>query len=402
MMEMFDIEKVRADFPILERITYLDSAATSQKPVQVIEAVADFYRNRNSNVARGLYSLAEDATLAYEETRKKVAEFINGSSNEVIFTNNTTEGCNLVMRGFCEKFIKKGDRVVTTVMDHHSNFVPWQVAAKRKGAQFEVVDITDDGFLDESDLENKIKGASFVAVSAASNVLATKNDVKRICAMAHEQGAVCLVDGAQYVPSNKTDVKDIDCDFLSFSGHKMLGPFGAGILYGKEAILERMDPFLYGSEMIRKVTAEESTWNELPHKFESGTPNPAAVAGLGAAIDYLEGLGFENIQSYEKELSAYMLKRLGEIDGVIILGPQDVDRRGPLAAFTMDNVHPHDIAAILNESKICVRSGHHCTMPLHGRLNIPASTRASLYVYSKKDEIDLLAEGLEKAKKLFG
>ena len=394
-----DIEKIRADFPILKDIIYLDSAATSQKPVQVIEAVEDFYRTKNSNVARGLYMLAEEATLGYEETREKVAKFINANSNEVIFTKNTTEGCNLVMRGYAEKFVKK--KIVTTVMDHHSNFVPWQMAAKKTRAKFEVVDITDDGLIDESDLEKKIKGTEFVAVSAASNVLATKNDVKMICKMAHDEGALCIVDGAQYVPSNPTDVRDIDCDFLSFSGHKMLAPFGVGVLYGKQELLEKMDPFLYGSEMIRVVRKEESTWNDIPHKFESGTPNPAAVAGLSTAIDYLKNLGFENIQNQNHDLTKHLLKRLNEVEDLTVLGPTDINKRGHLAAFTLDDIHPHDVAAILNEDRICVRSGHHCTMPLHERLGIPASTRASLYFYNKKEEIDQLIESLQKARKLF-
>ncbi|MBN1170293.1 SufS family cysteine desulfurase [Candidatus Micrarchaeota archaeon] len=393
-----NIEKIRKDFPILETVVYLDSAATTQKPIQVIDEICDFYKKRNSNIARGLYTLAEEATMSYEATREKTAAFINSNPNEVIFTKNTTEGCNLVMRGY-EKFIRK--KIVVTAMDHHSNFVPWQVLAQKTGAEFQVVDITDEGLLDQADLEKKIKGADFVAVSAASNVLGTKNDVRKISAMAHDEGAVCFVDGAQYVPSNKTDVKDIGCDFLGFSGHKMLAPFGVGVLYGKEELLEKMDPFFYGSEMIREVTKEKSTWNSIPHKFESGTPNPEAVAGLSVAIDYLEKIGFDGIQEYEKKLTAYMLKRLGEVEALDILGPMDVNKRGPLAAFTLDNVHPHDVAAILNEDNICVRSGHHCAMPLHNRLKIVASTRASLYIYNKKEEIDLLAESLGKAKKLF-
>ncbi len=398
---IMDIEKIRKDFPILESVVYLDSAATTQKPLQVIEEVADFYRNRNSNVARGLYTLAEQATAGYESVRRKTAAFINAGEREVIFTKNTTEGCNLVMRGFGEKFIRKGDKLVTTVMEHHSNFVPWQVLAKRTGAQFEVVDITDEGLLDESDLEKKIKDAKIVAVSASSNVLGTKNNVKKICALARDEGAVCFVDGAQYVPSNKTDVKSLGCDFLSFSGHKMLAPFGIGVLYGREELLEKMDPFIYGSEMIREVTKQGSSWNELPYKFESGTPDPAAVAGLGVAIDYLEDAGFENIHGHLRNLTAYLLKRLLEIRDIRILGPQQAEKRGHLAAFQLDDIHAHDVAAILNEDRICVRSGHHCTMPLHKRLKVEASTRASLYIYNRKEEIDKLAESVERARKIF-
>jgi cysteine desulfurase/selenocysteine lyase len=305
------------------------------------------------------------------------------------------------MRGWGEKFIKKGDRMVTTILEHHTNFVPWQQLAKRAGAKLEVVDITDEGLLDEADLEKKIKGAKFVAVSAASNVLGTLPDVKAICRMAHEEGAVCAVDGAQYVPSMPVDVKRMDCDFLAFSGHKMLAPFGAGVLYGKEEILEKMDPLLYGSEMIHEVRIEESEWAGIPHKFEAGTPTVDAVVGLGAAMDYLKGVGLDNIRKHEESLVSYMLKRLPEVKGLGILGPMDVSKRGALAAFTLEGVHPHDVSAMLSEDGICVRSGHHCAMPLHTRLGIAASTRASVYLYNKKEEIDALVDSLQKTVKIF-
>ena len=403
---MIDANEIRKEFPILtefEDLIYLDSAATAQRPLQVISAIGSFYKYKNSNVARGIYKLAEEATLQYEEVRKKTQSFINAeNTEEIIFTKNTTEGCNLVMRGWGEKFISSGDRIVVTMMEHHSNFVPWQQLAKRKKAKLEVVDITDQGELDFSDLENKIKGAKIIAVSGASNVLGTVNDVKKISSMAHSEGALCFVDGAQLVPSMPVDVKDIGCDFLSFSGHKMMAPFGSGVLYGRKEILESMDPFLYGSEMIRSVSIEETEWNDLPHKFESGTPNVAAIIGLGAAIDYLRKIGMEDVKKYKQSLTKHLLQRLSEVPDLAVLGPADPGKRTSLAAFTLDKIHPHDVAALLSEDNICVRSGHHCAMPLHEMLKIPASTRASLYIYNKEDEIDKLAESLEKVRKIFG
>jgi len=405
---MFDVNKLRQDFPILQTkvngkpLTYLDSAATSQKPEQVIQTIADFYRNENANVARGLYRLAEEATRKYEEVRDKAAKFINARAREeIIFTQNSTHGANIVMRGWGEKFVKRGDRIVTTVMEHHSNFVPWQQLAKKKGAKFEVVDITDEGELDWNDLDKKTKNAKLVAVSAASNVLGTLNDTKKICALAHEAGAVCVVDGAQSVPSMGADVRNMDCDFLVFSGHKMLAPFGSGVLYGKEELLEKMDPFFYGSEMIRSVTKQKSEWNELPFKFESGTPDVAAVIGLGTAMDYLSKIGFENIRAHESSLVSHMLKQLREVKGLGMIGPRDGKKRGSLVSFTMEGIHPHDVSAILAEDGVCVRSGHHCAMPLHTRLGIEASTRASIYLYNRKDEIDRLTDSLQRARKIF-
>lgn len=394
-----DVGKIREDFPILEKVTYLDSAATSQRPLQVIEAVSDFYKNKNTNVERGLYKLAEEATLAYSGAREKTARFIGCEANEIIFTRNTTESTNLVMRGWGEKFVKKGDKVVTTLLEHHSNFVPWQHLAKKRGASFEVVGLDSECAIDESDLEKKVKGAKLLALSAASNVSGALADVKKICAIAHDAGALCLVDAAQYVPSHPVDVKSLDCDFLTFSGHKMLGPFGSGILYGKRELLESMDPFIYGSEMIRSVDLQSAEWSELPHKFESGTPDVGAVIGFGAALDYLNSLGMENVQSYEEELASYLYKRLSEVRGLEIIGP---GKRAALVSFTLANAHPHDIAAMLDEDNIAVRSGHHCAMPLHAHLGIPASTRASAYIYNKSEEIDRLAESLEKVRKVFG
>ena len=405
---MFNVDKIREDFPILKEkmngkpLVYLDSAATSQRPIQVIEAVSDFYLKRNANVARGLHKLGEEATRRYEEVRFKLKDFVNArSEKEIIFTKNTTEAINTVMYGWGMKNIKEGDKIVTTIMEHHSNFVPWQQLAKMKKAKLEVIDVDDEGKLEESELD-KIKGAKLVAVSAVSNVLGTRNDVKKICRIATDAGALSLVDGAQSVPSQKTDVRDIGCDFLALSGHKMLAPFGTGALYAREEVLDKMDPMLYGSEMIRKVTIEEATWNDLPHRFEAGTPIVAETIGLGAAIDYLNKLGMDDIKRHKEEITAYALKRLGETKGVKIIGPKKASERGGLVGFELENVHPHDVAAILDDSGIAIRSGHHCAMPLHDRLKIPASSRASFHVYTKKEEIDALVAGLEKVKMVFG
>ncbi len=405
---MLDADSIRKDFPIFSEnpgLVYLDSAATSQRPRQVISAVSDFYSKRNSNVARGLYRIAEETTLEYESVRQKVARFINApSSGEIIFTKNTTEACNLVMRGFGEKFVKKGDRIVATVLEHHSNFVPWQHLAKTRKASFEVVGIGDDGMLDYNEMEAKLKGARIVAICTASNVAGTLNDVRKVASLIHElgaDGAVCVADAAQSAPSMPTDVRRLGCDFLMFSGHKMLAPFGSGALWGREELLSKMDPFQYGSAMIRSVTVKDSEWAEIPQKFEAGTPIVDAVIGLGAAIDYLGRIGLPDIRRHEEELVSYMLKRLGEVKGLEVIGPADARKRAGLVAFTLKGVHPHDIAALLSEDGICVRSGHHCAMPLHGRLGIPASTRASVYLYNRLDEIDKLADSLQKIRKVF-
>jgi cysteine desulfurase/selenocysteine lyase len=401
---MLDLVSIRKDFPILQGgITYLDSAATSQKPIQVINAVSEFYKTKNANVYRGLYPIAEEATLEFEAVREKVRKFIRAeSAKQVIFTKNTTEGSNIVMRGWGEKFLKKGDKIVTTVSEHHSNFVPWQELARRKGCRFEVVDVDDEAKLDVIDLDKKIKGAKLFAFSAASNVSGVIADTKKLCTLARENGALSFVDGAQYVPSNPVDVKKLGCDFLAFSGHKMLAPFGSGVLYGREELLERMDPLLYGSEMIRMVSVKKTELNELPNKFEAGTPAVDAVIGLGAAIDYLNKIGLENIRSHEDFLVSHMLKRLQEIEGLQIIGPKTAKDRAALVAFTIEGIHPHDVAAMLAEDNVCVRSGHHCAMPIHEKLSIPASTRASVYLYNRKEEIDKLIESLKKIRKVFG
>jgi cysteine desulfurase/selenocysteine lyase len=405
---MLDMDSIRKDFPVLRQkvngkpLVYLDSAATSQRPKQVADAVSRFYCSYNANVHRGLYGIAEEATLRYEEARGKARLFINApDSQEIIFTKNTTEAMNIIMRGWGEKFVKKGDKVVTTLLEHHSNFVPWQQLAKRTGAKFEVVGITDEGMLDEAELETALKGAKLFAFAAASNVTGTLNDTRKLCRLAQENGTISVVDGAQSVPSIPTDVKRMGCDFLAFSGHKMLAPFGVGVLYGRTELLESMDPFMYGSEMIRSVTLAKSEWNELPYKFEAGTPDVGAVIGLGAAIDYLNRVGMENILSHERSLVKCLLDELRAVDGLGIIGPASAKNRAPLVSFTLRGVHPHDVSAMLAEDGICVRSGHHCAMPLHGRLGIPASTRASVYLYNKKQENTRLVESLAKVRKAF-
>lgn len=405
---MIDVDEIRSDFPILEtkingnRIAYLDSAATSQKPRQVIDTVLEFYSSKNSNVGRSLYKIAEQATLEFEQVREKARKFINArDAAEIIFTCNTTLGVNTVMRGWGERNIKKGDKIVTSILEHHSNFVPWLELAKRKKAKLEIMDIDENGELKEGELE-KIKGAKLVAVTGASNVAGTMPDIKKICRIARDTGAVTLIDAAQLVPGTKTDVSAIGCDFMVFSGHKMLAPFGSGVLYGKKEVIEQMDPFLYGSEMIKKVYADKATWNDAPHKFEAGTPNVAETMGLGMAMDYLGRVGMDNVRAHEEKLVSYLLKRMKEVKGLRIIGPQDHRKRAGLVAFELDKVHPHDVAAMLDEEAICIRSGHHCAMPLHDRLGIPASSRASVYLYNTTEEIDRLIDGLEKIKKVFG
>lgn len=403
---MIDQKEVRGDFPIFKNnpgMVYLDSAATSQRPKAVIDAVSGFYETYNSNVARGLYPIAERATLEYEAVRSKVARFIGANGpEEIVFTKNATEGANLIMRGFGSKFIKKGDRIVATMLEHHSDFVPWQQLARMAGAKFDVIRLEKGGALDMHDAEKKLKGAKLFAFSAASNVLGTLNDSRSLCALAREQGAISVVDGAQSVPAAPTNVKRMGCDFLVFSGHKMLAPFGSGVLYGGHELLEKMDPFLYGSAMIRRVSAESSEWSDIPHRFEAGTPLVDAVIGLGAAIGYLEGLGMEDVRKHDVSLIRYMLERISGIPGLRVLGPEDAESRVGLVSFVMDGIHPHDVSAMLAEDGVCVRSGHHCAMPLHDFLDIQASTRASVYVYNGKEDIDALASSLGRARKVFG
>ena len=406
-----NIEKIRADFPILsEPVAYLDNAASSQKPRQVIDAIKECYETYYANVHRGLYRFSEEATDKYEKAREAVAEFIGtrkkneSNARDIVFTRNATEAINLVAYSWGETNIKRGDTIVVSIMEHHSNFVPWQQLAKRKKAKLEIFDIDPKTYeIPESELE-KLHNTKFVAITHASNVLGTINDVREIAKIAHDSNpdSVVLVDGAQSAPHIPVDVERIGCDFFAITGHKMLGPSGIGALYGKAELLEKMPPFLYGGDMIREVRKEQSTWNEIPYKFEAGTPNISGAIGLHAAIDYLNGIRMEKIAEYEKKLTKYVMKKLGEIDGVRQFGPKNTNNRLGIIPFTVDGVHPHDVAAILDEHDIAIRSGHHCAMPLHERLGLDSTNRTSFYVYNTKEEIDRMIDAIEEAKKTFG
>ena len=403
-------EQVREDFPILKRqvhgkpLTYLDSAATSQKPRQVIDAVSDYFSRYNANVHRAIYALGEEATREYEGAREKIADFLHArSASEVVFTRGTTESINLVAYGWGVKgAVQKGDEIVGTVMEHHSNHVPWHFVKDLKGAVLKYVDIADDGTLRMEQYDELITGRTkLVTVTHCSNVLGTINDVKAIARQAHAVGALCLVDAAQSVPHFPVDVQDLGCDFLAFSGHKMLGPTGIGVLWGRQELLEKMEPLLGGGEMIREVHLGTSTWNDVPAKFEGGTPNMAGVVGLGAAVDYLSKLGMENVRRHERDLTKYALEAFAAVKGVRVFGTPDVDRRGGVVSFEIEGVHPHDVASILDVEGICVRSGHHCAQPLMERLKVPATSRASFYVYNTPEDVDRLMAGIRKVQQVF-
>jgi len=403
---MLDADEIRRDFPLLsrevngKRIVYLDSAATTQKPYQVIDAIRQYYEKVNANVHRGVYTLAEEATEGFESARRKVAAFINSPTSEsIVFTRNATEAINLVANSWGRSNLKPGDEIILTEMEHHSNLVPWQLIAKERGAILKFLHITDEGTLDISELDSLLSERTrLVGVVHVSNVLGTINPVKEIVSRAHAAGALALVDGAQSVPHIPVDVQDIDCDFLVFSGHKMLGPTGIGVLYGKTEHLDRMPPFLGGGEMIRDVQLTSATYNELPWKFEAGTPDIAGAIGLGAAIDYLNSIGMENIRAYEEELTSYALQVLREIDELQIYGPP---KRTGVISFCFAGVHAHDIATILDQEGVEIRAGHHCAQPLMRRLNVPATARASFYLYTTHSEVDILAEGLKKVREVF-
>lgn len=400
-------EKIRKDFPILSggrrRIVYLDSAATSQKPRQVLEAVDRYYREANANPHRGVYELSQKATEAYEEAREKVARFINADSpREVVFVRNTTEAVNLVRYSWARRNVRRGERIVSTIMEHHSNLVPWMLE-REEGAKLELIDIDEEGKL-ESGFAGKItRGTRLAAVTHASNVLGTINPVREIASVARDRGALTLVDGAQAAPHQKVDVRRLGCDFYAFSGHKMLAPMGIGVLWAKEELLEGMEPFLAGGDMIREVRVGGASWNDAPYKFEAGTPNVAGAVGLAAAIDYLERIGMESARAHERELCAYCLKRLGEFEGLAMYGPRKASERCGLVSFNLGDVHAHDLAQLLDdEGRVAVRSGHHCAQPLHERLGVAASARASFYVYNTKEDVDALCDGLRKAEGVFG
>ncbi len=402
---LLDTEKIREDFPILKvkvhgkPLIYFDNAATSQKPKQVINAIKDYYENYNANIHRSIHKLGEQATLAYENAHKKVADFINADFEEIIFTKSTTESLNLLAYSLTQK-LQSGDEIIITQMEHHSNFVTWQQIAKKKNLKLNFIEIDEEGKLKLEQLNQLLnEKTKIVSVTHVSNVLGTINPVEEIAKTVKEKSnAYFIVDAAQSVPHMPVDVKKIDCDFLAFSGHKMLGPTGIGILYGKKELLQEMEPFLYGGEMIKEVTFEDSKFNDLPWKFEAGTMNIAQGIGLAAAIDYLKKVGMENIMQHGKELANYCYEKLSEIKEVEIYGPKE---RGALISFNVKNVHAHDTATILDGEGIAVRAGHHCAMPLHSVLGITASARASFYLYNTKEEIDKLAEAIHKVIKVF-
>lgn len=402
MVPMFDVEKIRADFPVLGRevngkkLAYLDNGATSQKPKQVIDAIVRYYSSYNANVHRGIHKLSEEATFAYEGARRKVAEFVNASEEEIIFVKNASEALNLLMYSYGMKNITQRGRIAISVMEHHSNFVPWQFLAKEKGAKLEFVDIDKNGEL--AGLEDA-SGADIVSILHASNVLGTINDAEKICRVARDGGGVSVIDASQSVPHMPVDVKKMGCDFMVFTGHKMLGPTGIGVLYGRKELLEKMEPFLFGGDMILEVRKDSCRWNEIPYRFEAGTPNIEGAIGLGAAVDYLNSIGMEEVRKHEVELLSYALEKLK--DEVRIYGPLDAEKRTGLISFNVPGVHPHDVATILDEEGIAIRSGHHCAQPVHDRLGLESSARASFYLYNTKEEVDRLVEAIKKVKRVF-
>jgi len=405
-----DIDAIRADFPILQRrihdqpLVFLDSGASSQKPRQVIEALDRYYETTNANVHRGAYTLSEEATAQYEGARARVASFINACCpKEVIWTRNATEAINLVAYSWGRANLHRGDHILLTPMEHHSNIVPWQMLAGQMGLELDFMPIAPDGTLVLDNLDRLLTPRTrLFAFTAMSNVLGTINPVKELTAAAHRVGALALVDGAQYVPHAPIDVQALDIDFLAFSGHKMLGPTGIGVLWGKREILNSMPPFMGGGDMIREVHLRHSTWNELPWKFEAGTQAIAQAIGLAAAVDYLENVGMAAIHRYESQLTGYAMERLSEVEGLRMLGPS-ADKRGGLVAFTLGdgNIHPHDIAAMLDTMGIAIRAGHHCAQPIHEHFGVPASARASFYLYNTPAEVDALVAGLHKVVEMF-
>jgi len=404
-----DANKIKEDFPILSRLVngdkrliYLDSAATSQKPNCVIDSMNDFYSQSNANIHRGIHSLAEEATALHESARNRIADFIGArESSEVIFTRNTTESINLVAATWSSSHLKPGDLVVLTEMEHHSNLVPWYIASEKIGFSIEFIKVEESGLLDMASYITLLeKMPKVVAFTHMSNVLGTINPAKELTKMAHKAGAIVLIDGAQAVPHFPVDVTSIEADFYAFSAHKMCGPTGIGVLYGRKEILEKLPPFLGGGDMIKKVTFKGFTVNDLPYKFEAGTPSIAEAIGFGAAVDYLAVIGMKEIRKHEETITEYALEMLNPLKDIHIIGPS-IEDKGGVISFEMDSVHPHDIAQILDSEGIAVRAGHHCAMPLHERFHLPATTRASFYLYTTKDDINNLVEGLDKVRKIF-
>jgi cysteine desulfurase/selenocysteine lyase len=401
---MLDIQKIRADFPILKRevrpgipLVYLDTTATSQKPMSVIQAMDDFYMNYNANIHRGVYSIAEEATTAYERAREKIARFVGVKDpRQLIYTRNTTESINLVAYTWGHKFLHEGDLIIATEMEHHSNLVPWQMLAEEKKLKLEFIPITDRGELNLDEYRKLLElSPKLVTFTHMSNVLGTINPAKEIIHLAHQAGAVTLVDAAQSIPHFPVDLTDLDADFAAFSAHKMLGPTGIGILFGKTKLLEAMPPFMGGGDMIAKVQLRGFTTNDLPYKFEAGTSAIAEAIGFGAAIDYLNAVGMVNVAAYEQEIVKYAIPKLVEIPGVKVYGPP-AEKKGAVIVFSIEGIHPHDVAQVLDENGIAVRAGHHCAMPLHQKLDLLASTRASFYIYNTKEEVDFLVKGIQK------
>jgi len=406
---MLNGKKIREDFPILSRtvygkpLVYLDNAATSQKPRAVIEALTEYYEGYNSNVHRGVHALSMQATDRFEEARQKVASFIKADSPEsIIWTRNTTESINLVANTWAQDHIQPGDEIVLTEMEHHSNLVPWQKVAREKGATLRFLPMADDGTLNLENVDSIINPQTrLVSIVHSSNSLGTINPVELLAAKARAVGAAVLVDGAQSVPHSPVDVNKLDCDFLAFSGHKMLGPTGIGVLYVKRDVLEEMEPFLRGGEMVLEVWYDRATWNELPMRFEAGTPNIADAIGLGAAIDYLNALGMENVRQHEMALTEYALTALQELEELDVFGPRDVTKRGGVVSFHSSDVHPHDIGTFLDREGIAIRTGHHCTMPLMRILGVAATARASFYIYNTEEDVDMLVDALKRALRYF-
>ncbi|KUP05141.1 cysteine desulfurase [Bacillus coahuilensis p1.1.43] len=404
-----NVQEVRKMFPILNQevngspLVYLDSAATSQKPIQVIEALERYYREYNSNVHRGVHTLGTRATDGYEGAREKVRTFINAKrTEEIIFTRGTTTALNLVAQSYGLANVREGDEIVITYMEHHSNIIPWQQVAKLTGATLKYIPLQEDGTIALEDVRSTVtQNTKIVSVMQVSNVLGTMNPIKEIAQIAHENGAIMVVDGAQSSPHMKVDVQDLDCDFFALSGHKMCGPTGIGALYGKKELLDRMEPIEFGGEMIDFVGLQESTWKELPWKFEGGTPIIAGAIGLGAAIDFLEEIGLEHIEKHEHKLAAYALDRMSQIEGMTIYGPKNPSERAGLVTFNIDDVHPHDVATVLDADGIAVRAGHHCAQPLMKWLKVSSTARASFYLYNTEEDIDKLVEGLVKTKEYF-
>ncbi len=404
-----NVAALRTDFPILDRringqpLVYLDNAATTQKPQAVIDALVRYYTTTNANIHRGLHTLAEEATAAYEAVRVQTAKFINApSQREVIFTRNTTEALNLLAHTLTAR-LQEGDEIVLSEMEHHSNLVPWQLAARRHGLRLRFLDVDHHGQISLDQAHDLIGPRTrIVSIVHMSNVLGTINPVAEIAAMAGEAGALTIVDGAQSVPHLPVDVQSLGADFLAFSAHKMLGPTGVGVLWGRRDLLQEMDPFLGGGEMISLVTREESTWAALPHKFEAGTPNIADVVAFGPALDYLSDLGMDAVRAHELETVAYALDRLQSIEGLTLYGPTDPTQRGGVAAFNYLDIHPHDLSTILDGRGVAIRAGHHCAQPLMRRLGVPATARASFYLYNRVDEVDALVDSLREAAAVFG